>query len=342
MSDNNSNTPAENAEPQEPTLDEFENEFFGKEPAAPVEEDVDGTPPSDEDNPEDTTGEDGDEGASDDPPANDDNDDGEKNEEPDEDDGEADPKPPKKNRAEDRIKELNAKYREEERQRIALEERLAKLEADRSDPNKEEGSEPEAKSEDAAPHWDDVDENGEKKYPLGQFDPQFNADLVRHTMQQERKAEQAKRAEREKQTEVERAEQELQANWEEKLEPARERYPDFQQKGEELVNQFTNLDAGYAKYLTQTIQSMDNGTDVFYHLASNPDLAQEIVRQGPAMASVALGRLSAEFDKGSESPAPKVSSAPPPPPTTRGSAPPRQKDILDNLDDFESAFFKNK
>ena len=48
------------------------------------------------------------------------------------------------------------------------------------------------------------------------------------------------------------------------------------------------------------IQRLDNGPDVMYHLASNPEIAEEIQSMEPIDQVGALGRISAELRKGSE------------------------------------------
>lgn len=309
----------------EQSLDDFEAEFFsGKAPEQkPVEEEV--TEEDSSDDTEETVEEN----------ASDDSDDTE--------DSEEDSTPKKgETRAEKRIRELNAKFREEERKRLELERLLEERNKSEEKPNNEPKPNVET-SEDKAPHWDDEDENGNKKYPLGQFDPKFNADLVRYTVQQEQK----QFEERQKQAEFQRRQQEaemaLQEQWNEKLAAAQERHPDFLEKGQELIDGFADLDPAYGKYLTDTIQAIDNGTDVLYYLASNPDIARDIVNQGAAKATLALGRISAQFDTEApkNTPRTKVTSAPPPPPKAKGSAAPRTKN-LDDLDDFEEVFFRKK
>ena len=315
-------------------LDSFEAEFFGSGKAPveqPVEETTEETVETEEtnDNPvevEDTIEE--------------------VNEE---DEAEDDGTPPKQEtRAEKRIRELNAKYREEERKRIELEERIAKLEKPTTETPTDNKTQPETNSDaPKAPHWDDEDENGNKKYPLGQFDPNFNADLVRFTVQEEQRQFEARQREAEQQKRIQEAERVAQEQWEEKLAPALERYPDYVDKGQELINQFSDLEPAYGKYLTDTIRAIDNGPEVFYHLASNPELAKAIVARGPAAATVELGRLSALLDEGKEE-TPKtptrtnITKAPTPPPTVRGRATPKVKNIDDNLDDFESVFFTKR
>lgn len=314
-------------------LDSFEAEFFGSGKAPveqPVEEtEVDETEETNETpvEVEDTTEE--------------------VNEESNEDEEEGGTPPKQETRAEKRIRELNAKYREEERKRLELEERIAKLEKPTTETPTDNKTQPETNSEaPKAPHWDDEDENGNKKYPLGQFDPNFNADLVRYTVQEEQRQYEARQRENEQRTRLQQAEQAAQEQWEEKLAPALERYPDYVDKGQELINQFSDLEPAYGKYLTDTIRAIDNGPEVFYHLASNPELAKAIVSRGPAAATVELGRLSALLDEGNEetSKTPtrtNVTKAPAPPPTVRGRATPKVKN-LDDLDDFESVFFTKK
>lgn len=322
------------SEPVEQTLDAFETEFFGtgKAPEAkPAEQEVEVTDDGNDDTTvevEDTT---------------------EQLEEQDDDGEENDDTPAKQEtRAEKRIRELNAKYREEERKRIELEERIAKLEKPTTETPTDNKTTTNVNNDGPkAPHWDDEDESGNKKYPLGQFDPQFNADLVRFTVQEEQRQYEARQEQLREQNRLNEIAQAAQAEWNEKLAPVLERYPDYKEKGEELINQFDDLEPAYGKYLTDTIQSIDNGPEVFYHLASNPDLAKAIVARGPAAATVELGRLSAMLDTGNgvttKTPTPtKVTNASPPPPKVKGSAAPRLKNIDDNLDDFESVFFSKK
>jgi hypothetical protein len=336
-SDNN--TPVEPVDidtTEEQSLDEFEAEFFspGKAPdKKPVAEETNEDNVSDSDNNEETSVED----SVDDTESS---------------DNEETPSNNKKeSRAEKRIRELNAKFREEQRKRLELEQLLEerkRLEESKISDNN--GPTPAVNSkkeeEDRPPHWDDEDENGNKKYPLGQFDPKFNSDLVAYTVRKETEAFQERMRQAEFQRRQEEAERALQEQWQQKLTVAQERYPDFMEKGQELIDNFSDLDPAYGKYLTDTIRSIDNGTDVLYYLASHPDIARDIVNQGAAKATLALGRISAMLDN-DEAPTTKnaartkTTNAPPPPPKAKGSALPKIRD-LDNLDDFEEVFFRRK
>lgn len=314
-------------------LDSFEAEFFGSG-KAPVEKPVEAEETVETDETNET-------------PVEVENTEQEVNEDSNEDEDDGTP-PKQETRAEKRIRELNAKYREEERKRLELEERIAKLEKPTTETPTDKKTQPETNSDaPKAPHWDDEDDAGNKKYPLGQFDPNFNADLTRFVVQEEQRQYEDRQRETEQRTRLQEAERAAQEQWEEKLTPTMERYPDYVEKGEELIEQFADLEPAYGKYLTDTIRSIDNGPEVFYHLASNPELAKAIVARGPAAATVELGRLSALLDDGKEetSKTPtrtNVTKAPTPPPTVRGRAAPKVKNIEDNLDDFESVFFTKR
>ncbi len=324
MSENLDTTNVDTTDVTEPSLDEFEAEFFsGKAPEPKPVEDVEDTGDTKTELTEETAVEDT----------------TEELDTPDDDQEETDDNevPKKESRAEKRIRELVAKTRELER---LLEEKADKEVQPKEQPkpvtNTDEGPK--------APHWDDEDENGNKIYPLGQFDPAFNADLVRYTIQAENRKLEEARSQTEQQRKAQEAEATLQTQWEQKLAPVQERYPDFVDKGQELIDQFADLEPNYAKYLTDTIRAIDNGPEVLYHLANNLELAQEIVRQGPALATVALGRIAAKFDTEANTETPtrtKVTNAPPPPPRARGTAAPKTKN-LDDLDDFEEVFFQKR
>jgi len=323
------NTTTNEAAVEDVNLDTFEQEFFsGTAPVEkPTEEVVEEVSENDESTVEENTEENLEETNT---------------EETSEETEETEDGTKKETRAEKRIRELNAKFREEQRLREAAERRAEEAERKaKVDEPKETKPVATQDEENRAPHWDDEDAEGNKKYPLGQFDPKFNADLVRYTIQEENAKLEQQRTQSEAQRKAQEAEAARQAEWEEKLAPARERYPDFVERGQELVDQFTDLDPQYAAYLTDTIRSIDNGPDVLYYLASNPDLADEIVRKGAVQATVALGRIAAQLSPEGSTKTPtrtKVTNAPPPPPKARGTAPPKVKD-LDNLDDFESVFF---
>lgn len=323
---------------QDVSLDDFSADFFGQKDAAPVEattetEDKvdtveDDAPQLEDTQPEDDALETEDDDSTDEP--------------------EVDEQPkPKKNRFQERIDELTNARRESERReetlRIEFEALKARLEQnDTPKPTADNV----VVSKNVAPTPDDKNEDGTDKYPLGEFDPRFVADQIRHELKMEAEA-----AAQEEQAQAERRQQEeavtqLQVEWESKLNPARERYLDFQEKGQELIDSFSGLDQAYGEYLTTTLMSMDYGPDVLYYLANNPTEAHAIVNSGAAKATVALGRLEAKFalaDEEKQTARPKVSKAPAPPPVmNKGSSVslPSVPGDTDDLNAFETEFFK--
>jgi hypothetical protein len=246
-----------------------------------------------------------------------------------------------KNRFQERIDELNSKFREEERQRKALEDKIAKLE---SSTPKETKTEPTPVAE--GPSVDEKNEDGTDKYPLGEFDPNYIRDLTKFTLRQEREAIKIEEEKAQQQKKYEAERDALREGWNEKLGPAQERYPDFQDKGAELFDTFAGIDQSYGEYLTATLMSMDYGPDVLYYLASNLDEANKIVASGPTKATIALGRLESKFagaDEEKQKARPKVSKAPPPPAALKGSsAVVDVPDDTDDLDAFSKKLFKKK
>jgi|HubBroStandDraft_1064217.scaffolds.fasta_scaffold01201_2 hypothetical protein len=101
----------------------------------------------------------------------------------------------------------------------------------------------------------------------------------------------------ERQAEQQRAEQErakqVVDSHHQRVSEAHGRYEDFDE-----VLQASKAEVAPAAAVY--IQRLDNGPDVMYHLASNPELAEEIQDMEPIDQVGALGRISAELRKGSE------------------------------------------
>lgn len=252
--------------------------------------------------------------------------------------------PPKKKTVQDRIDEL-VKQREDVKRDAD-----AKLDALRREFEdwKKGTKEPERNAEKLEPTPDDLKEDGEPKYALGEFDPQYIRDLTRFTLNQEREKDVVLREQERRDTEVNQAQQVLQTSWNEKLEVAKTEYPDLVEKGQTLLNGFNNLPTEYAGYLSSVLMSMDKGPDVLYYLSNHPEEAVKIVNSGAQRATLALGRIEAKFleaDAEKLVAKPKISQAPPPPAErargTNGAFISVAPDT-DNLDDFESAFFADK
>lgn len=330
-------------------LDTFAADFFGQKPADPepasseVDEDTD-TEESDASKEDTQTPEDDALADGDDDTAEDDGDD---EEDTDEEISKPEPKSKKKNRLQERIDELTAGRREAEREAAKL---RADLEAIKTQlETKTEKTNPTQKVEDSnRPNPDATNEDGSAKYELGEFDPQYQADLVNYLFEKREREAEAKEAQKAEEAKIEAQRTALESGWQEKLGPAQERYPDFNEKGQQLVASFDGIDQAYGEYLTATLMSMEFGPDVLYYLASNPDEAKKIVDSGPTKATVSLGRLEAKFADAAQEKQkarPKFSKAPAPPAhRTKGSAAAvvDVADDTDNLDDFSKKFFTKK
>lgn len=333
MSTENTNTPADT---NDDNLDTFSDELFGrsKPEAEASTSDVEDDAELEADaNEEDTqTVEDDDTLA----PDEDDDEEAEESEDP----------KPKKNRFQERIDEVVSKQRDAERK---LQEALDKLQA--LEQGKKTDPEPAklvAVTDPATgPMPDALNEDGTEKYPLGEFDPNYIKDLTIHTFQQARADEQQAELVKQQEKEDAAAQAAITAEWQEKLGPAKERYPDFQEKGEQLFGTFEAIDQKYGEYLAATLMSLEYGPDVLYYLSNNLDEADRIVKSGPAKAAIALGRLEAQFVVSGEEkqiPRTRVTKAPAPPgQLNRGTAVSKTvKGDEDDLESFAYSFFKKK
>lgn len=259
---------------------------------------------------------------------------------------EAKPEPKKKPTAKDRIEELNAKYREEERKRIEAEARLRLLEeqeAKRQQPSDNDADTPKTLE---LPNPNALDEDGLPKYPLGDMDPAYLRDFTKMSIAIEREAIRAE-ALAEQQAALQRQEEQaLLANWNAKVEAAKEEIPDIQEKGVQLSQAFANLEPSYGEFLGRTLLELENGPQVIAYLADNPSEAEAIVAAGAHKAALTLGRLDARMAPHSKSDEPvrKVSSAPKPPTHVNRGAAPRLSIApdTDNLDDFAKLWNSKK
>jgi hypothetical protein len=314
-------------------LDLFTKQLFGEKEARAEEPSTD----TDEDSSEDETD---DEPVAEDP----DTDEPEDEDEDDSPDGDEEPEPEpkaKKNRKtfQERIDELTRDKKEAERREQDTARRLADLEAKLTPKETKQEKAPEG----APDPNEEVD--GEAKYPLGEFDPQYIRDLTRFTIKTEQEAAEAYRSQREKEAQNEAIRTQAQEAWSTKLTEAEEELPDIREKINSLEGMFTGLDAGYGQYLVDVVMSLDAGPKILHYLADNPKEARQIVSSGPAGATLALGRLDARLARTAKpEPVKKVSKAPEPPvKTPRGSggkfAVPGD---TDDLDAFTKTLFNGK
>jgi DNA repair exonuclease SbcCD ATPase subunit len=229
-------------------------------------------------------------------------------------DVESEEKPVKKktSRFQERIDQLTAAAKEAER-------KLAEYEAKQLETAKPEPAKPQQKVEDNAPKFDDLNADGTDKYPLGNFDPAFTRDLTLHILEEKERAANERAAIEAAQRQEQEARTQLQQEWEQKLEPASEKYEDFLDKVVELEDTFSGLDPAYSDYLTETVKSLEHGPDVLYYFANNLEEAKKFIRMGPLQATLALGEYNAMFKSGAVKKETKVSKAPPPPQVNKGS-----------------------
>lgn len=322
----NNEASVENHNSDDDDLDLFSQNLYGKEP---VKEDVEDSPAEDANLETEA------------------DDDLAPVEDEDTEDKEDTPAPKKKNSFQERIDELTKERRHEERLRKEEQEKREALERRLEELEKKTNPEPQVTKPkvDDGPRPDDVNEDGTAKYDLGEFDPLYIRDITRHTMKVEQEEYRAQVAREQAETKAREAAQAAQDAWKAKLEPAQERYPDFTEKGEALLEAFSGLDENYGDYLASTIMDMDFGPDVLYYLSNNPDEAKRIVNLGATRATLALGRIESKFalaEDEKQKARPIVSNAPVPPPTNKGSAvsAPVVEDDTDDLDAFEKKLYR--
>ena len=250
-------------------------------------------------------------------------------------DGEDVPKEKPKSRFQERIDELTGKAKEQERRANDLEAKL-NLAIEKLNAKSEEKTPPKVETKKfAGPTPDDVDEDGKDKYPLGEYDPAYVRDLAEFTVEQKYAAKEAEIAIKQEKAKREADEKALETEWDNKLTASTEKYPDLKEKRMELVDAFEGVDPDYAEYIAKTIMQLDNGPDVLYYLASNVDEARTIIASGALKATVALGRIEAQFLNQEKQQQKKVSKAPAPPAAVNKGRM-VSKDIPDDTDDLDA------
>lgn len=255
-----------------------------------------------------------------------------------------------KKSARERINEVIAQRRQAERerdaertQREALEARIRALEEGKTKPAPDSDKPTYTPAGDEfglkEPTADDVGDDGQPKYPLGEFDPRFVRDLSRYDRAVERAYEAKVAAEQATQTAAQREAEALFVEWNQKVAAAEATSPDIRQKAESLEETFKDVPAEHGQALAQTIMSLDNGPFVLEYLADNLDEADRIVRMPLQKALIQLGRLDGLFIEEPKAPPVKATKAPPPPAAlARGRGTPSaggQKSLYDKmLSDF--------
>lgn len=266
--------------------------------------------------------------------------DDESEEEPDDTETDDNAKPKKTNRYQERINEVTAARRQAERERDELKRKLEEL----TNPAKT-TDKAEVTTTSTEPQPNDKNEDGSDKYPLGEFDPQYLKDVVQHMLNEQQAAQQKEAEQKQKLTQEQQYRAERQDEWNTKLVDVQDRYPDYQEKGEQMLAMFEGIDEAYGQYLTDTLMEMDAGPEVFYYLANNLEEAQEIVNAGPRKATIAFAKIEAQLagNTATKTPQVKTTKAPTPPPQLKGSAVSKTVSLdTDDLDAFSKVLFNKK
>jgi hypothetical protein len=211
-------------------------------------------------------------------------------------DAETDPndKPKRKPWFEKRIDELTAHRREAEREAAywrGLAEGSTRGKETPAEPDRAEA----APDPQQAPNPQDT-----KRYPLGEFDPRYAADLAKHELRLEVAQAQARQRSSAERAAAEAAAREFAA----KAREAEARYPDFRDK-------VATLGRSVPDALANAIA--DAGPDVAYHIASNPEEARRLIGLPLHRAALELGRIDARLTEQRKTR--NTTAAPPPAPT---------------------------
>ena len=247
-------------------------------------------------------------------------------------DEETDEKPKPKKTAEERIRDLNQKWREEQRareiDRKGFEARLAAIEGKKPLTGEVDSGKKDA--EEVAPDPMDLD-----KYPLGSLDTAYIQDAIKFHSMQEAKQIVDSLLQRQEQSEEQQAAEAFIAE-------VRSKADNVVTKGAELHDDYESvvLEAGLqGEYdLTQitfeAVAEAENGAQILYDLATDPAEATRVAKLSPLQQLKFVADRDAELSKGSKTRLP--GAKPPPAQTPRGGV--SRKTIspaTSNFADFE-------
>lgn len=267
---------------------------------------------------------------------------------------EPEPKPKKKKSAQERFDELTAEKYEERRAREAVERELASLRREmetlKAGREKEEPTPLREGLPENAPKPDAKDKDGNPIYELGEFDPLYIRDLTKFTIDEETKAADARRAQEQWEAGVKAAQEELANAWVDKVAEAEESIPTIRDDITRLTGVFENIEPNYGEYLAMTIMQCDAGPEIMSYFSNNIGEAQKLVAAGPAAATLAIGRLEAQFAKQSsteqvEQKSNKTVTKAPTPPEERTKGTHGRQGIrgdTPDLDAFSDMFFQKR
>lgn len=166
----------------------------------------------------------------------------------------------------------------------------------------------------AAPADDDPEPNPEDaaKYPDGVYDRKFIKDQAAWEARSVHRAERAKEQERRTAAQRDAEEQRINQSWAERVESARAKLPDFDEKA------FGPTEIVRDSLIDRWILESDLGAEVLYHLQTTPGEVRRIAAL-PVMKQ--LRELAVLETKLSTPPAVKTETDAPPPPRTLGNRP---------------------
>jgi hypothetical protein len=267
MSEENSNQPVDINDDNQA---DFENDFYDLEQEDEVEDQ------DFEEQEEDVE----DFGEDEDAPANDEDD---------------EPSGKKVNPTQKRINDLTAKFRQEEREKLALLRRLEELENVVKKETKEEQVPLRQQLPDGAPDPDAKNEKGDPLYPLGEFDPQYIKALTKWSVDTEFKAAEEARAKAAEEAAIKQEQAKIGEEWLERVEKASEEVPDIKDRIIAVTDALEGLDPKYGDYLATIVMQSEVGPELMHYFSDNIGEAQKIVASGALAATLAIGRLEAQF-----------------------------------------------
>jgi hypothetical protein len=129
------------------------------------------------------------------------------------------------------------------------------------------------------------------------------------------------------------------AAYESKLSAAREEHKDFDDVVENLAH--VRMSEDKLSTVQQAIETLQYGGELYYHLAKNPEVAEELAILTPTAIGIRLGELHAEIKRAKSSPA-KASNAPLPVKHVTPAAPVAKSYDEMTMEEFEAARRKER
>ena len=223
-------------------------------------------------------------------------------------------KPPerKKRTTAERVKALNANWREAQREAAELRARLDAIEAGQKKPLTEET---------ASDNTAAVQAPDPAKYKFGELDPQYMADLVDYRAELKiqallTKQEEARRAEAEA-SQATTAEAKVRETVAKVTEAGTAKFPDFQTV---VVEAAENGEFALTQEMFETAVETAVAADILYHLAQNPEESAQVAAMNPRQQALWFGRMEAKLSAPRPAPKKITQAGAPPPSFPKGNA----------------------